>query len=71
MEKTLLLKAIKENEVIKYLEGKDGYNFEMEHWVNASAPTDWTKIYLKVFMPYIIENPELKLTKFLKMLYWK
>jgi len=47
MEKMLLLKAIKENEVIKYLEGKDEYNFEMEHWVNASAPADWTKIIRK------------------------
>lgn len=61
MEKMLLLKAIKEKEVIKYLEGKDGYNFEVEHWVNASAPTDWTKIIPKGIYAVYRENPEFKI----------
>jgi hypothetical protein len=39
-EKELLLKAIKKNEMIKYLQGRDGYRVEMEPWTPANLPTD-------------------------------
>jgi len=59
-EKELLLEALKQNELIDYLEGVGKYKLELDQWVNASAPTDWTKIIPKGIYKVYKENPELK-----------
>ncbi len=66
MERDLLLEAIKKNELIEYLEGKENYKLDMGHWVNANAPTDWTRIIPKGLYRVYRENPELKLNDILE-----
>lgn len=40
----LAKKAISKGELVDYLQGKKGYVEPIDTWVNANAPTDWTKI---------------------------
>ena len=65
-EKELLLKAIKKNEIIKYLQGRDGYRVETEPWTPAHLLTDWTKIIPWGIYEVYKENPELGLDKMIE-----
>jgi hypothetical protein len=65
-EKELLLKAIEKNEIIKYLQGRDGYRVEMEPWTPAHLLTDWTKIIPWGIYEVYKENPELGLDKMIE-----
>jgi hypothetical protein len=44
MSLELAKKAILNGELVDYLQGKKGYAEPIDTWVNANAPTDWTKI---------------------------
>ena len=62
-EKELLFKAIEKNEIVKYLQGRDGYRVETEPWTPADLPMDWTKIIPWGIYQVYKENPELGLDK--------
>ncbi|NLD50858.1 MAG: hypothetical protein GX660_27260 [Clostridiaceae bacterium] len=63
MEKELVLKAIRNNELVECLEGKGDYKIELDKWVNASAPTDWLRVIEKGIYRIYHDNPEMQIEK--------
>ena len=45
-------KAIKNNEMVQLLEGKDGYHLENNSWASISAPIDWTIVVPMIYQVY-------------------
>ena len=45
-------KAIKNNEMVPLLEGKDGYYLENNSWASISAPIDWTIVVPMIYKAY-------------------
>ena len=45
-------KAIKNNEMVQLLEGKDGYHLENDSWASISAPIDWTIVVPMIYQAY-------------------
>ena len=45
-------KAIKNNEMVQLLEGKDGYHLENNSWASISAPIDWTIVVPMIYEAY-------------------
>lgn len=46
-------KAIKQNEIIELLEGKNGYQLENDSWASVSAPIDWTRVVPMIYDLYM------------------
>ncbi len=45
-------KAIKNNEMVQLLEGKDGYHLENDSWASMSGPIDWTIVVPMIYKAY-------------------
>lgn len=45
-------KAIKNNEMVQLLEGKDGYHLENNSWASISGPIDWTIVVPMIYEAY-------------------
>ncbi|NLP35982.1 MAG: hypothetical protein GX359_12495 [Clostridiales bacterium] len=61
--KQKLIRAIENNEVIEFLEGKGQYKIEFHQWVSSNAPTDITQIMTQGIYKLYIERPEMNIDK--------
>ena len=59
--KNLLLEAVSKNEMIEFLEGKNGYRVNVSQFVPLNVPTDWTQIIPIGIYSAFLEKPKLKL----------
>lgn len=64
--KQQLLRAIENNEIIDFLEGKGNYKVEFHQWVSSNAPTDITQIMSKGMYRLYIEKPDMNINKLLE-----
>ena len=44
--------AVKQNEIIELLEGKNDYQLENNSWASVSAPIDWTRVVPMLYEIY-------------------
>ena len=49
-------KAVKQNEIVELLEGKNGYQLENDSWASVSAPIDWTRVVPMLYEIYTKDN---------------
>ncbi|WP_411167607.1 hypothetical protein ACH36K_10650 [Clostridium sp. MB05] len=64
--KQKLLRAIENNKVIDFLEGKGQYKIEFHQWVSSNAPTDITQIMTQGIYKLYIERPDMNIDKVLE-----
>lgn len=49
-------KAVKQNEIIELLEGKNGYQLGNDRWASVNAPIDWTRVVPMLYEIYAKNN---------------
>lgn len=49
-------KAVKQNEIVELLEGKNNYQLENNSWASVSAPIDWTRVVPMLYEIYAKDN---------------